>query len=79
MNQCPICKGTGEIEFPLSRKRIPVKPAITKEPSRSRVRVEQNTIMAKLLRKEGYSFQEIADFLGYRSKRSVQLCLERDL
>jgi hypothetical protein len=33
--------------------------------------------MAGLLNKEGYSLREIAKFLGFRSPRSVQLCLIR--
>lgn len=75
--QCPFCKGVGKIKSPSSRqKKMIGKP---KSPSKSRIRVEQNTIMAKLLRKEGYTFQEIAGFLGYASKRSVQLCLAREI
>jgi len=77
MNQCPFCKGTGKIKPPSSRQKKML--GTPKLPSKSRIRLEQKTIMAKLLRKEGYTFQEIAGFLGYASKRSVQLCLAREL
>lgn len=33
--------------------------------------------MAKVLREHGYSIRQIADFLGYKSPRSVCLALER--
>jgi hypothetical protein len=36
-----------------------------------------NTIMAKLLRDAGYSYRDIMKFLGYKSPRSVALCLQR--
>jgi hypothetical protein len=36
-----------------------------------------NTIMAKLLRDVGYSYRDIRNFLGYKSPRSVALCLKR--
>ena len=75
--KCPICRGSGEIHPPSLRKRKLEGKATIKPPSSKRLRVEQNTIMAKILHREGYSYQAIADFLGYASKRSVQLCLER--
>jgi C4-type Zn-finger protein len=59
--KCPICKGSGEI--PDSRKRVP--------------KAIDNAIMSGLLRDAGYSIREIMKFLGYKSPRSVALCLER--
>lgn len=76
--KCPICLGSGKIHPPSLRKRkLDGEARVVRPPSRKKIRVEQNTIMAKILRREGYSYQAIADFLGYKSKRSVQLCLER--
>ena len=53
---CPICKGCGVIEIPHVYK---IKKAINKK------------IMAKLLRKEGYSMRQIQVFLDYKSPRSI--------
>lgn len=70
--QCPVCKGAGSVLPPHSRNS-----EFRKLPAKKR-RVIHNSIIAKLLHKEGYSYREIADFLGYVSKRSVQLCLQRE-
>lgn len=62
LRSCPICKGTGQLEPPGKQN----KGAVI-----------NNTVMAKLLRKEGYSLRQIAKFLGYNSPQSVVLCLAR--
>lgn len=78
--KCPICNGSGKIPVPLYQRRyenLVSKNAKAKGRPKNR-KSHQNAIMAKLLRKEGYSYAEIARFLGYKSKRSVQLCLQRE-
>ena len=60
--KCPICKGKGELPKPRGKHGK---------------RIIDNAIMANLLRDAGYSLREIGGFLGYKSPRSVQLCLER--
>jgi hypothetical protein len=60
--KCPLCKGQGNLPKPKGKHGR---------------RIIDNTIMAKLLRKEGYSLREIGAFLGYKSPRSVELCLAR--
>lgn len=79
MIKCPVCKGDGEIDLSSLRKRMGIKGAVKVETSKKQQRVQMNTIMAKLLRQEGYSFREIAKFLGYASPRSVQMCLKREI
>lgn len=76
---CPICKGRGKINEPYSRKARPSLQEMQKPKSPKQLQIERNTIMAKLLRKEGYSYEEIRLFLGFGSKRSVQLCLQREI
>ena len=53
------------------------KNGILPDPRSKTRRVVTKTIMARLLREAGYSLREIGAFLGYKSPRSVQLCLER--
>lgn len=53
---CPICKGTGKIKLPYTQTTDDV---ILKK------------MMAKVLRKEGFSVRQIMKFLGYKSPRSV--------
>lgn len=59
---CPLCKGKGRLKAPRGKHGK---------------RIINNSIMAKLLRDRGYSLREIGAFLGYKSPRSVELCLER--
>lgn len=40
-------------------------------------RMINNSIMAKLLRKEGYTIRQIMRFLEYKSPRSIQLLLKK--
>jgi len=35
-------------------------------------------IMAKMLRKQGYSYRQIMRFLGYKSPRSIQVMLKNN-
>ena len=60
--KCPICKGTGEIEEPKSKRAG---------------KVVDNRIMASLLKKEGYSFRQIQKFLGYKSVGAIQNLLKK--
>lgn len=60
-NKCPICKGRGKI--PMSHKAI-------------KERSINKGIMAKLLRKEGYSIRQIMRFLEYKSTLSVTRLLK---
>lgn len=57
INKCPICKGSGELEKPYGQTRD---------------LVEVKKKMAKVLRKNGYSYRQIQRFLGYKSPRSIQ-------
>lgn len=59
--KCPICNGSGELPEP--HDRIKDKKSERRE-------------AAKVLRAAGYSIRQIADFLGYKSPRSVVLALE---
>jgi hypothetical protein len=61
MKKCPLCKGKGELS----------------EPLRFGHRVIDNSVMAKLLRKEGYSLREIMRFLQYNSPNSVAKLLKK--
>jgi hypothetical protein len=60
--KCPVCKGKGELPEPRKVAR-----------DRTRERYE----MAKVLRANGYSIRQIADFLGWKSPRSVVVALEQ--
>lgn len=44
-----------------------------------RNRIIENTVVAQLLHREGYSQRDIMRFLGYKSPRSVSLCLARTI
>lgn len=59
--KCPICKGKGHIPEP---RKV------------ARDRAKERQSMAKVLRANGYSIRQIADFLGWKSPRSVQEALE---
>jgi hypothetical protein len=59
--RCPVCKGKGELPEPRQAGR-----------DRSKERRD----MAKVLRKNGYSIRQIANFLGWKSPRSVVLALD---
>ena len=60
MIRCPICNGKGEIETP--------KCLINKK--------EAYSIMAKSLKKEGYSIRQTMKLMGYKSPRSIQVLLK---
>ncbi len=60
--KCPVCKGKGHLPEPRKVER-----------DRTKERYE----MAKVLRANGYSIRQIADFLGYKSPRSVVVALEQ--
>ena len=59
---CPVCKGSGHLS--ISRR-------VTRD------RTKERRAMAKVLRANGYSIRQIADLLGWKSPRSVQLALEQ--
>lgn len=54
--KCPICKGSGRLPKSYDHRKL---------------KVIDKKVMAKLLRKEGYSIREIMRFLEYKSPRSV--------
>ena len=56
-SRCPICGGSGEL--PESYKNKSQK-------------VINNKIMARVLKKEGYSVRQIMKFMDYKSPNSVQ-------
>lgn len=60
--KCPICKGSGKLPETYDHRKL---------------RVLDKKIMAKLLRKEGYSIREIMRFLEYKSTRSVSDLLKK--
>lgn len=60
--KCPVCKGTGEFEYPKH------KEADTSEIKRR---------IAKDLTDQGYSRRQVARALGYKSVRSVQYLLDK--
>jgi hypothetical protein len=57
---CPICKGLGKMP----------RPHQTTKPDRAR-----KAAMCKAMAKAGYSYREMAAFLGYKSKRSISVLL----
>ena len=59
--KCPVCKGSGQLSEP---RKV------------GRDRKKERRDMAKVLRAKGYSIRQIADFLGYKSPRSVVLAIE---
>ena len=59
--KCPVCKGKGELPEP---RKV------------ARDRSKERRAMARVLRANGYSIRQIADFLGWKSPRSVMLALE---
>lgn len=60
--KCPVCKGKGELPEP-------------RQVLRDRTRERRD--MARVLRANGYSIRQIADFLGWKSPRSVVVALEQ--
>jgi transposase len=60
--KCPVCKGNGHLPEPRKIERD---------------RTQERYAMAKVLRANGYSIRQIADFLGYKSPRSVSVALEQ--
>jgi ribosomal protein L15E len=60
--KCPVCKGKGHLPEPRKIERD---------------RAQERYAMAKVLRANGYSIRQIADFLGYKSPRSVVVALEQ--
>lgn len=61
LKKCPVCSGVGKIPVPRSEKS----------------KVEQKHDMARTLVKAGYSFREVAEFLGYKSSASVTHALKQ--
>ena len=61
--KCPICKGKGELPEP---RQV------------GRDRAKEKREMARVLRANGYSIRQIADFIGYKSPRSVVLALNHE-
>jgi len=61
MKECPLCKGRGKLKMPFRYKVD---------------RVAMNKVMAKLLRKEGYSIRQIMKYLKYKSTQSVVMLLK---
>lgn len=59
--KCPVCKGKGNLPEP---RKV------------ARDRAAERRAMAKVLRSNGYSIRQIADFLGWKSPRSVVEALE---
>ena len=60
---CPICKGEGALKNP----KIKV----------GEVELKENATI--LLRKHGFSYREIMRLVGYKSPRSVQNILKKNL
>jgi len=60
--KCPVCKGKGSLPEPRKIERD---------------RTHERREMAKVLRANGYSIRQIADFLGWKSPRSVVVALEQ--
>lgn len=60
---CPVCKGLGKMPKPRTNRN-------TIEPDRKR-----KTAMCKAMAAAGYSYREMAAFLGYKSKRSISVLL----
>lgn len=58
---CPVCKGAGELPGPHKQGRD---------------LAAERKAMARTLRKAGYSFRQIRDFLGWKSVRSAAAACE---
>lgn len=61
--ECPVCKGLGKMPRPRNTNK-------TTRPDKAR-----KAAMCKAMSRAGYSYQEIAAFLGYKSKRSISVLL----
>lgn len=61
--ECPVCKGLGKMPAPRNTNKT-TRPDIARKKA-----------MCKAMTKAGYSYREIAAFLGYRSKRSISVLL----
>lgn len=61
-HKCPVCKGTGEFEYPKHQEAD---------------KTDINQRIAKDLTEKGYSRRQVARALGYKSVRSVQYLLEK--
>lgn len=62
--ECPICRGKGSIEIPAS-----------KNPN---IRIILNVeYIAKQLRKEDYSYREIARLMGYNNPQSIKNIVDK--
>ena len=61
-HSCPVCHGTGMLSAP---NKV------------ARDLAQERKEMAKVLRDHGYSIRQIADFLGWKSPRSVVVALEQ--
>ena len=55
--KCPVCKGKGSLEEPEKHK---INKSVT------------NRVMARLLKKDGYSVRQIMRFMNYKSPNSIQ-------
>lgn len=60
--KCPVCKGKGHLPEPRSTQRD---------------RTKDKQGMAKVLRANGYSIRQIAEFLDWKSPRSVSVALSK--
>lgn len=56
--ECPVCKGEGRLPLPAAR-------------SRRHTQAELKNSMAKTLADAGYSYQQICDLIGWKSKNSA--------
>lgn len=62
---CPLCKGLGKMPVPRNTNK-------TTRPDHKR-----KVAMCKAMARAGYSYSEMAAFLGYKSKRSISILLGR--
>jgi hypothetical protein len=61
MHTCPICNGTGKVDFP-AHQNIDV--------------IEVKKEMALKLHEKGFSLRQIQKALGYKSVRSISVLLK---
>lgn len=57
-HECPVCKGVGKLPLPAAR-------------SRRHTQAELKNSMAKTLIDAGYSYQQVCDLVGWKSKNSA--------
>lgn len=61
--KCPICKGSGEINF-------------IEHQSKKKEWVEIKKDMARTLIKNGFSYRQVCKLVGYKSTRSVAMAIK---